>query len=286
MTDGAPAPLSAPVADTGLRCPRCRYNLTGLAQPRCPECGTVFDWEDVRRAADPTPTIAFERARGRHRVPAFLWTALTVLFAPWVFARQVVRRARLRSALGFAALCLAATALSLLFDWAPDVYVVWMVTAAAYLPVQALALSLLDVPGWSQPLRALRFWLIVGGYTCAVMVPEIYTGPPLLTFRDLWLQLDWHFIGTPGAAPTAQWRFAPTLWEGSLDALIGWSQLGLWLAGPACCMYARWRTARQPRLRSAVAALLVVPAGLGLYAVAVEFVGLPLGVALNRWNLF
>ncbi len=26
-----------------LRCERCGYNLTGLTEPRCPECGTPFD---------------------------------------------------------------------------------------------------------------------------------------------------------------------------------------------------------------------------------------------------
>ena len=26
-----------------LICQRCGYNLTGLAEPRCPECGTTFD---------------------------------------------------------------------------------------------------------------------------------------------------------------------------------------------------------------------------------------------------
>lgn len=29
--------------DTGIHCGRCRYNLTGLTVPRCPECGAEFD---------------------------------------------------------------------------------------------------------------------------------------------------------------------------------------------------------------------------------------------------
>ena len=31
------------------RCRRCRYELTGLVSPNCPECGTEVDWARVRR---------------------------------------------------------------------------------------------------------------------------------------------------------------------------------------------------------------------------------------------
>ena len=32
-------------------CPRCGYNLTGLAEPRCPECGGEFLWAELRNNA-------------------------------------------------------------------------------------------------------------------------------------------------------------------------------------------------------------------------------------------
>jgi len=35
-------------------CPPCGYNLTGLIEPRCPECGTEFDPETVGWVAKPT----------------------------------------------------------------------------------------------------------------------------------------------------------------------------------------------------------------------------------------
>ncbi len=50
--DGSPI-----AAEWHLRCPKCEYDLTGLVQRRCPECGQCFDphaiWAEnrVRQAA-------------------------------------------------------------------------------------------------------------------------------------------------------------------------------------------------------------------------------------------
>ena len=33
------------VPDDGTRCLNCDYNLTGLTEPRCPECGQPFEAE-------------------------------------------------------------------------------------------------------------------------------------------------------------------------------------------------------------------------------------------------
>src|SRR5258706_9238062 len=30
-----------------IRCPMCDYNLRGLREPRCPECGYRFEWKDL-----------------------------------------------------------------------------------------------------------------------------------------------------------------------------------------------------------------------------------------------
>jgi hypothetical protein len=32
-------------------CPKCGYNLTGLPEPRCPECGGEFLWTELRKNA-------------------------------------------------------------------------------------------------------------------------------------------------------------------------------------------------------------------------------------------
>jgi hypothetical protein len=45
-----PESSEAPVWDTiphEVRCPLCEYNLRGLSEPRCPECGHRFDWAVV-----------------------------------------------------------------------------------------------------------------------------------------------------------------------------------------------------------------------------------------------
>ena len=37
----------APPVDRDVACPLCEYNLRGLAEPRCPECGYRCEWEDL-----------------------------------------------------------------------------------------------------------------------------------------------------------------------------------------------------------------------------------------------
>lgn len=42
------------IPEMGLRCPKCQYNLTGLLERVCPECGTAFTLTDlVRTINDP-----------------------------------------------------------------------------------------------------------------------------------------------------------------------------------------------------------------------------------------
>ena len=57
MSDAAPATPPPPAAQAGspepreaVPCPLCEYDLRGLAEPRCPECGYRFVWADL---ADP-----------------------------------------------------------------------------------------------------------------------------------------------------------------------------------------------------------------------------------------
>lgn len=42
-------------------CPECAYDLTGAVEPRCPECGTAFRWEDVRPKCEAQSTKSEEQ---------------------------------------------------------------------------------------------------------------------------------------------------------------------------------------------------------------------------------
>src|SRR4051812_9296702 len=50
MSSSPAAGDAAPAWDSirhDVRCPLCDYNLRGLTDPRCPECGHRFDWAVV-----------------------------------------------------------------------------------------------------------------------------------------------------------------------------------------------------------------------------------------------
>jgi hypothetical protein len=268
-----PMPTAVP-SDTGLRCPRCEYNLTGLVEARCPECGTTFDWEDVRRGGPKYPTIAFERSRGWRKVPAFVVTWATILFAPWVFARQAVTRASGWHALVFGVFCFVPVTARYLWEWQDgEIWLVWVGTAVVYILLQAMVLTTLDWSGWRHPLASLRFWVIIGGYTSAIIATEWVIGPPLLEFADLrsWVV---RLLTPPLTLPPLYGKiFAWPGFGSSIDAHFGWITLCLWLAGLACVYARRLR-------RSGVSSLIVwlaIPFAmvglLMLYAFCMEWIG-------------
>jgi hypothetical protein len=90
-------PSGQPAADhataqsnAGLCCPQCAYNLTGLTENRCPECGTQFDPDDLRRILDgaPMPVPGWDDHSHPSFAVCFLRTCRMTWFHPAEFGRR------------------------------------------------------------------------------------------------------------------------------------------------------------------------------------------------------
>ena len=73
-----PAPPAAPTGHApsegdDLRCPLCDYDLRGLIEPCCPECGFRFDWADITDPAKRLHPYLFEH-HPRHNAWSFVRT--------------------------------------------------------------------------------------------------------------------------------------------------------------------------------------------------------------------
>jgi hypothetical protein len=68
---------SAPAAtEQDFHCPLCDYNLRGLSEPRCPECGHRFEWRDFTDPERRRHPYLFEHSRPRGRLRSFVRTLL------------------------------------------------------------------------------------------------------------------------------------------------------------------------------------------------------------------
>jgi hypothetical protein len=95
--------------DEGLRCLACGYNLTGLADERCPECGEVFDPEALRAALSgrTAPVPGWDDGSASWPV-AFVNTCLLTWISPTRFGRQFPARHVRRYGMLFRIISLAA----------------------------------------------------------------------------------------------------------------------------------------------------------------------------------
>ena len=83
-------------SDTEIRlhCPMCGYNLRGLPDGKCPECGTPFERDTLARMDQPTVSM------GAIRLFAVIWPAVylvivvpptaVVLLAIWLFLEELM----------------------------------------------------------------------------------------------------------------------------------------------------------------------------------------------------
>jgi len=65
----------------GLRCPACDYDLTGLREHRCPECGAEFDPQRLRAGLEPISGSAGEQLAS-WRSARFVFTMEALLIVP------------------------------------------------------------------------------------------------------------------------------------------------------------------------------------------------------------
>ena len=61
--------------EDAVECPLCEYNVRGLVEPRCPECGYAFTWPEVLDPNRRRHPYLFEHHSGRST-----WTFLATLF--------------------------------------------------------------------------------------------------------------------------------------------------------------------------------------------------------------
>lgn len=80
------APDWSAITDT-IRCPLCEYDLRGLSESRCPECGYKFDWPALLDADRRVPVRGFEHAKHQY-FRAFFFTAVAS-WIPWQFWREI-----------------------------------------------------------------------------------------------------------------------------------------------------------------------------------------------------
>lgn len=70
-----------------IHCPLCEYNLRGLVNPRCPECGFCFDWDELLIIEKRVHPYLFE-----HHPEGSAWSlVMTILggMRPWRFWRSL-----------------------------------------------------------------------------------------------------------------------------------------------------------------------------------------------------
>jgi|WetSurMetagenome_2_1015567.scaffolds.fasta_scaffold110686_2 hypothetical protein len=127
-----------------LRCLHCDYNLTGLTECRCPECGQPFDPEYLRALASDSiqPVHPWDDRAQIGLWRAFWRTCWATWFKPADFARHLPLRVSDRSAWEFSGVCYTIVVLGILtvgggLAWPDGLFVAAFY--AAFVPISAFA---------------------------------------------------------------------------------------------------------------------------------------------------
>jgi len=163
-----------------IRCPLCDYNLRGLSEPRCPECGYAFAWDEIL-----DPTRRHHRYLFEHHPNHNLWSFFKTLsggFRPKRFWRELhplqkSNRWRLRL---YLLLVIAATCIPIVIDG------FWRVPRTSGWR-SFLSRSIRDDLAWrvatrfpwnmlNWPLRAERQQLVVGVSLALIALPILNYG--------------------------------------------------------------------------------------------------------------
>lgn len=112
MSSGPTATLPS-LDDEGLICLECEYNLSGLSEDRCPECGAAFDRAYLRLIASrtPQPVLPWDDRGGIGFWCAFWGTCRATWLRPSEFAQRFPARYSNRSAWTFSLVCYGCVAL-------------------------------------------------------------------------------------------------------------------------------------------------------------------------------
>lgn len=169
--------------DSGLRCPVCDYNLTGLSEHRCPECGREFDAEVLRRALDDAevqPATPWDTDGGWRGFWRMWWLAwryperLANAFPlrhhrgnAWLYSLWCYTTASIMVAFGLILHCIVSQGtIGMAITGTVFVFVVSVCTATAFIASEtliALVLSFLVRP--RRGARSYHFWRGVTHYT-------------------------------------------------------------------------------------------------------------------------